>query len=589
MPLNNIENVCPTCSYVNYGSARRCANCDKRLPVVAIAQMEPPPELPLVPQYQPGSQQMPAKPLFVKTLPVKKRFYLDRKWLVPAALALLTVILLVSIIPRLGSHSETLKVVTPTSVHDAAISLLAGPGEVKNATGQFIGVNDGSFPPFDIGRSTQALKQQAAAALKAGNSAAAVSLWEQALTIQSNDAEALIYLEDQRVLASGEPHITLIAGVAFTFNTTPLVADGSSESDLQGVYVAQHEFNTAHHGFQIRVLIANAGGNVSDTTAIVQQIVRITHSDPTVAAVIGWRYSSYSLQAIPVLAQAKIPLISPQSTSDELTGISPYFFRVVAPNKVEAQTATPFAEKTLGFKHPVVFFDPRDTYSQSLAQGFIDQFKKDNYTNLYKETFTTDDKNPKEKFLALIQDAEKHNPDGFIFTSRSNADTGFFQDELPTSGPWATIPIVAGSASYTAHPNSHGRWYIIAVAYHDTGITSIYQVFKQKYSADFNAHAQKPDGYYGYTLADDHAIVAYDATAVTLQAILNSGKTDPIPQDVAHELPKITGANAFQGVSGLISFGSDGNPINKNLFILFVSLSGHIMLISVCSINTGCR
>jgi ABC-type branched-subunit amino acid transport system substrate-binding protein len=142
----------------------------------------------------------------------------------------------------------------------------------------------------------------------------------------------------------------------------------------------------------------------------------------------------------------------------------------------------------------------------------------------------------------------------------------------------ANIAVLAGSGSYTAHKNSYGRWYFIAVAYHDAGSTSIAQKFRQEYSADFNAHAQKPGGYYGYTLANDHAMVAYDATAVTLQAILNSGKTQPTPQDLARELPKITGANAFQGVSGQIAFGSDGDPINKVLLILFVSKDGHIQL-----------
>jgi ABC-type branched-subunit amino acid transport system substrate-binding protein len=587
MAQNNGIKVCPTCFYKNAGDARSCVNCKKRLSVGVVAQPASPPKIepPPMPPDQKPTRQTPSDfsdPFPKQRLEPKKSPLV----LIVLALALITASFLVFIALKIKNGPVPV-VITPTATHVPTTTQAPSDtiGEVTNATGHFIGINDGSFAPFDIGRRDLALKQQADEALKEGNSSAAVSLWQQALAVENNDPEALIYIEDQRVLASGEPYITLVAGVAFT----PPFPDGSSESDLQGVYVAQHEFNTNNHSFQVRVLIANSGDHATDTTTIAQQIVHLTQKDPTVVGVIGWRYSSYSLLAIPVLAAKKIPLISPQSTSDALTGISHYFFRVVAPNKEEAQTATPFAEKTLGFKHPVIFFDSQDTYSQSLAQGFIDQFSKDGYNNIYEEKFTTNDKNPKEKFAALIQDAEKHNPDGFIFTGRSNDDTGFFQDALPTSGRWAALQVIAGSASYTAHPHSRDRWYFIAAAYHGAENTPLAKKFQQEYSADFNAHNQKPAGYYGYTLADDHATVAYDATALTLKAILNTGKTNPTPQDLARELPNIKGTKAFQGVSGQISFGSDGNPINKTLVILFVPLSGGIQLVSVCSINAGCH
>jgi eukaryotic-like serine/threonine-protein kinase len=575
MPQSNGVQICPTCSHENSGDARRCARCDKRLAVVVTPHPEPPPTTmpPARQQDQTASRQTLSEFSVVgKILFPKQRLQTKKSLLVLIALvlALVTVSLLVIIAFKITYISSSQ-------------SSSNGLGERINSNGNSIGVNDGSFAPFDVGHQDQSLKQQAAHALEGGNSSAAVSLWLQALTVESNDAEAQIYIEDQRILASGEPHITLIAGVAFT----PPFPDGSSESDLQGIYVAQHEFNTARHGFQIRVLIANSGDKLPDTTTIAQQIVHIAQKDPTIVGVIGWRYSSYSWLAIPVLANAKIPLISPQSTSDELTGISQYFFRVVAPNSEEVQIAAPFAEKTLGFKHPVIFSDPQDSYSQNLAQDFIDRFKKDGYTDIHEEPFTTDAKKQQANFSELIQKAAHYHPDSFIFTSRSNADAGFFQDALPTSGPMAHINVLAGTASYTAHKKSWGRWYFIAVAYHGASNTSIAQQFADDYRKDFSD--SNPNHIYYYKIADDHAMVAYDATALTLQAILNTRKTNPTPGDIARELLDIKDAKAFQGVSGKISFGTNGNPINKNLFILFVPLNGKIQQIAVCSIKTGCQ
>jgi hypothetical protein len=39
----------------------------------------------------------------------------------------------------------------------------------------------------------------------------------------------------------------------------------------------------------------------------------------------------------------------------------------------------------------------------------------------------------------------------------------------------------------------------------------------------------------------------------------------------------ISGAGSLQGVSGQISFGSDGNPINKAVVVLYVD-AGHIKM-----------
>jgi len=90
-----------------------------------------------------------------------------------------------------------------TPVASPSIDLPLPPkiGEVKAPNGDMIGVNDGSYPPFDTwhGARELALKQQAAQKLHGGDGAGAVSLWKSALKIDSSDAEALIYIENQSV------------------------------------------------------------------------------------------------------------------------------------------------------------------------------------------------------------------------------------------------------------------------------------------------------------------------------------------------------------------------------------------------------
>lgn len=70
---------------------------------------------------------------------------------------------------------------------------------------------DGS-QAFDINRPNGDLKLAAAAKIRAHDIPAAQALWQQALVVDSGDAETRIYQEDQLVLASRRPYITLVLG-----------------------------------------------------------------------------------------------------------------------------------------------------------------------------------------------------------------------------------------------------------------------------------------------------------------------------------------------------------------------------------------
>src|SRR6266852_5558572 len=120
---------------------------------------------------------------------------------------------------------------SPTPIPTAATS--NGIGANKAADGETIGISDGTVA-FDTNRPGGALKQQAAQKLAQHDTSSAVSLWSEAVSNDTNDAESLIYLEDQRVLASGDPYTTIVVA-------TMLSGDSGTVSvgrdDLQGAYV----------------------------------------------------------------------------------------------------------------------------------------------------------------------------------------------------------------------------------------------------------------------------------------------------------------------------------------------------------------
>src|SRR5712691_871474 len=219
--------------------------------------------------------------------------------------------------------SKNVSFAPPTAT--PTLALPNGIGVVKAPDGEYIGISDGTFA-FDTNRPDGNAKRQAADRLKAGDVAGAQSLWQSGLQQDTSDAEALIYLEDQRVLASGNPHVTFVVGTIISGDNV-----GVGHDDLQGAYVAQKEFNDSFrlpNSVQVRLLIANAGNVPTNATMVAQQIVQAAQHDKTIVGVMGWPFSSHTLNAVKILAAAGIPLVSETASSDLLTKISPYFFRV---------------------------------------------------------------------------------------------------------------------------------------------------------------------------------------------------------------------------------------------------------------------
>ncbi|HLQ11294.1 MAG TPA: hypothetical protein VK134_06810, partial [Ktedonobacteraceae bacterium] len=86
---------------------------------------------------------------------------------------------------------------------------------------------------------------------------------------------------------------------------------------------------------------------------------------------------------------------------------------------------------------------------------------------------------------------------------------------------------------------------------------------------------------YGYTRTSSDVMLSYDATLALLagssDALNSVGANKNItPADLQQALTQIKGAQAVQGVSGPIEFGTNGDPVNKPFVILAVDSQGRI-------------
>lgn len=466
-----------------------------------------------------------------------------------------------------------------------------GIGAFKASDGEILGVSDGSVA-FDTNRPSGLgpTKAQAAADYQKGDTTHAVSLWQQETQKDTSDAESLIYLEDQQVMSSGSSYITIIVGTMISGDNV-----GVGRDDLQGAYVAQKEYNDGVKlgGKLVRLLIANSGNVANNAALVARQIVNAVRSDSTIVGVMGWPFSSHTTQAVNILDAAHIPMVSQTASSDSLTNVSPYFFRVAPPNNVEGIVGAQYAEKTLRAKNVALFLDPHDPYSSTLGADFSKQFQKDGNNIVATETYTVGQTG---NLPRLLQDALSHSPD-LIYFSGYASDVAVLLQNLPTTGPFATLQILGGDALYelggypsTAHAG-FDRLRFTSFAYPDEWdvlhLTAQKPAFFQEYPLYFDPNKQHAAGSYGYTRADDDVILSYDAMLAILNASANIvGSNQQVTLTTLQQaLSKINGAQSFQGVSGQIAFGPDGNPINKAILILYVAQGGFIHMES--SIPSG--
>ncbi len=170
---------------------------------------------------------------------------------------------LIFVVPRFSASNQAGSSSSSTGQSGSNVgSASSDPISTNNVNGEVLGLSYGKTA-FDMSRpncKSCDYKQQAGAKLAQGDSAGAISLWRAAIGRDSSDAEAQIYLEDQRVLTSGNPYITIAVGTILTGSNV-----GAGREDLQGAYVAQKEFNANNGallgGIEVRLLIANAGNS----------------------------------------------------------------------------------------------------------------------------------------------------------------------------------------------------------------------------------------------------------------------------------------------------------------------------------------
>jgi branched-chain amino acid transport system substrate-binding protein len=203
-------------------------------------------------------------------------------------------------------------------------------------------------------------KQTAIDAIASGKYPQAVSALETYLKSNRNDPEALIYLNNARI---GKAKSYAI-GAAVPIGTEIDIA----KEILRGVAQAQNQINATGgiNGVPLKVIIADD----DNKPEIAQQVAQTFVNQTEVLGVVGHASSNATLAGSEVYEPNHLVVISPMSTSVELSGKGKYIFRTVPSDRFTGTALAKYMLSDLNKQKAAVFFNSKSNYSKSLKDVF---------------------------------------------------------------------------------------------------------------------------------------------------------------------------------------------------------------------------
>ncbi|MEO1521849.1 MAG: ABC transporter substrate-binding protein, partial [Cyanobacteria bacterium J06633_2] len=226
---------------------------------------------------------------------------------------------------------------------------------------------DGSSGVSILKGAVSVSKQNGLDALLKADYAAAERAFTAALTENRNDPEALIYLNNAKIGDSLSHAVALIV---------PGVGDetkrGTSQELMRGAAQAQTEINAVGgiNGTSLQVLIVDD----QDDPEIAKAIATSLAMDTDVLGVIGHFSSGTTLETTEIYEAEGLTLISPTSTSVDISRAGDYIFRTVPSDRLAASALADYALDTLDTSQAAIFYNTDSNYSNSLKAEFETEF-----------------------------------------------------------------------------------------------------------------------------------------------------------------------------------------------------------------------
>lgn len=274
-----------------------------------------------------------------------------------------------------------------------------------------------------------------------------------------------------------------------------------------GALLAIEECNAAGgiNGHRLELLLAD---DRQDPQTARQQLQKLI--DQRVAVVIGPMTSSIATAIVPLSNDNRLPLISPTVTTEELTGIDDYFFRVTAGTSHYSKALARYLLEKKGIKRVNVIYDLNNkAYTESWLNGFRAEFEQHGGSLDKLVSFHS---GPDVHFSQLASNLLHPSSEAILILS-SAMDSAMLSQQLHKQGYRKALVASAWSATekLIEMGGNTVEGMLLAQFFDREDHSKSYLVFKNRYQQRF---LEEP----GFA-----SVGAYDATTLALQALKANG------------------------------------------------------------------
>ena len=320
---------------------------------------------------------------------------------------------------------------------------------------------------------------------------------------------------------------------------------------------------SARNGVVLAVEEQNAAGGVAGRP--IALITKDDKQDPETAlkvdleliqegvvAIIGHLTSQMSVEAVPLVNQRHIVMLSPTTSTSQLAGKDDYFIRVIVSVADSIRHLAGYAYHDLGLSRVVVAYDTSNrSFTEEYFTIFSSTYESMEAGQVIPVAFES---GGATSFADLATRMLAEAPDGIVIAANA-LDTAILCQQIRQRT--ATVKLLASGWAYTSDFLQHGGPAVEGV------------IFPQWYdpqsaSPAFKAFATRYEARYG-KFPNFASMFGYDAAKVLIEAL-------HITQDPARLKAVILDQGNFQGLQGEIRIDRFGDALRK--FYLFIVRNG---------------
>jgi len=335
---------------------------------------------------------------------------------------------------------------------------------------------------------------------------------------------------------------TIKIGAIFPI-TGPLATFGTSCANGAKMAIEEVNLRGGVLGSKIELLVEDDQYKPEEAANAAKKLIE----RDKVVALIAEVTSSVTLVVAPIAQQSKIVLLTPTATNPKVTQVGDYIFRACFIDDFQGEVMANFVYKNLKLKTAAILTAVTSDYSKGLAQFFKQKYTALGGKIVAEESYSEGDPD----FRAQLTKIKAAKPE-FIYVPGYYADVGPILLQARELG--ITVPFGGGDGwdspvlLQTAGKAAEGCFF--SNHYSPDSKELVVQTFVKNY--------QKKYG----TTPDALAALAYDAAKLLVDAINRAGSTDSSKIRDA-----LAATKGFRGVTGVITFDANRNPIKSAVII----------------------